>query len=200
MRLVNGFWIPDSWNYGEKSIGEQIAYSSDWELAIPYIRDWGVAIDGGANIGAWTRRLARKFSLVYAVEPNPDTFEALRENVGDLGNVRLVHAALGKSSGSVHLDGFGFGCHVGDGEGIPMITIDSLSTVPGFIKLDIEGYEYNALMGAPQALGNKPVVMFEDKYWFRYGTPRPRDHLLGLGYRKIRQIHRDHIYAHDSES
>ena len=139
--------------------------------------------------------MAAKFDVVYAVEPHPDTFEALKENVKHLPNVRCIHAFLGREAGTAGIEGIGFGCHLVGTGNIPVITIDSLGVKPGFIKLDVEGSEANALIGAFETLKHRPVVMFEDKYWKRYGSKHPTNYLPG--YSEVGRAHRDRIFTHD---
>jgi FkbM family methyltransferase len=50
----------------------------------------GVAVDGGANIGAYSRVMAGVFSHVHAFEPAPDTFECLRRNIEEWGITERV--------------------------------------------------------------------------------------------------------------
>ena len=139
--------------------------------------------------------MAAKFDVVYAFEPHPDTFEALKENVKHLPNVRCIHAFLGDKGGTAGVEGIGFGCYLKRSGNIPVVTIDSLNVKPGFIKLDVEGYEAHALMGAKETLKHRPVVMFEDKHWKRYGAKHPVTYLRG--YVEVGRVHKDRIFTHD---
>lgn len=62
-----------------------------------------VAIDCGANVGKVTRRLAETGAHVHAFEPDPYSFERLREAVAGLANVTLHNAAVGPEAGTVTL-------------------------------------------------------------------------------------------------
>lgn len=60
-----------------------------------------IAIDLGANVGDFTRRLAATGAEVHAFEPDPDTFAVLAERLADLPNVRLHNMAAGDRAGTV---------------------------------------------------------------------------------------------------
>lgn len=62
-----------------------------------------IAIDLGANIGRFTRRLAASGAEVHAYEPDPVTFARLSAAMADLPNVHLHQVAVGANSGTVKL-------------------------------------------------------------------------------------------------
>ena len=60
-------------------------------------------IDLGANVGAYTRRMALVAERVIAFEPDPFAFAVLRARVADLDNVSIENAAAGTSDGAALL-------------------------------------------------------------------------------------------------
>lgn len=148
------------------------------QLALKYVTNTKVAIDGGAHYGSWTRYMAKHFDTVYAFEPHPKIYECLEKNTELFNNITLVESAIGKKADKIYMcDGIdNSGCGYvkpprqgrarADGPGdIPVVTIDSydLDDV-GFIKLDVEGYEYFALQGALETINRcKPIIHLEDK-------------------------------------
>lgn len=62
-----------------------------------------ICIDAGANYGVYTRKFAQTGATVHAFEPDPDTFEQLQANVGDMPNVILHQTCLGDTPGMVTL-------------------------------------------------------------------------------------------------
>lgn len=196
MKEIDGLWFPTRWKLIENLAREMLDNAADWELAIPHIKGWGCAIDGGANVGAWTRRLAERFAVVHAFEPDANNFECLEKNTAHLPNVIRHRLALGKCEGSCEMMGQRSPSrHVGPGSGIRVVPLDHFKLEADFIKLDIEGSESLALQGAVETLKRWPVVMLEDKYFSRYGDPHPITFLRG--YRQVAAIHRDKIYTHD---
>lgn len=181
------------------------------EAALRWVTCHGTAIDGGAHVGTWSRQLALVFRQVVAFEPAADTFACLVENMMAHGcrNVTTYAAALGAQSGCVQMAldaknaerGNTGARHVVDGEDVPVITIDSLALDDvGFLKLDVEGSEPMALMGASDTLTRcRPVVLVEDKaMWVtHYGLPKSavRDLLTAQRYRLAETVGCDQIWV-----
>ena len=188
MKKVGDFWIPDEdlrfhwhrlWKAGkhrrktiERYANGQGEKYDDILAALAHVPGHGVAIDGGAHIGAYTRAMAQHFATIYAFEPAPDTYAALVRNLESWGLAERVHAY--QAAISDHHETIRMGLPRGrrslsrqiTGPGdIPTMRIDDLKlTELDFIKLDVEGYEYRALLGAEATLRRcKPVVMFEAK-------------------------------------
>ena len=171
--------------------------------ALPHVKKWTLALDGGAHVGSWTRPLAERFGHVVAYELAPDTFECLRRNTLSLSNVRIVNAAIGHRRGRVGVQepGHTLGRSVAEGGDIPMLRIDD-EKLPAldFLKLDLEGYEYFGLKGAEKTIRKfKPVILVEDKgHGLKYGVPENgvRHFLQSLGYVHILRMKPDHLYIH----
>ncbi|HUP04569.1 MAG TPA: FkbM family methyltransferase, partial [Bryobacteraceae bacterium] len=141
-----------------------------------------VAIDGGANVGAFTVELAALGYEVHAFEPIPETYGRLLENLAinpDLqSRVRSHNSALGDQDGAiVHMTLPGNspstphvtqpGEHGGTLQ-VPATTIDSYASAKhidriAFLKLDVEGFEPAVLRGASRMLNERRVdiVFFE---------------------------------------
>jgi FkbM family methyltransferase len=110
-----------------------------------------VVVDGGANFGAFTTLVSPRVKQVYSIEPNPENFELLKQNVDNnrLTNVTAINAALADKVGESLFEGRGEEGHLA-GHGLPVktITLDSLGpNPPSAIKLDIEGAEVIAVRG-----------------------------------------------------
>ena len=139
-------------------------------------------LDIGANIGTHTVILSELFKNVYAFEPQKEVFEVLKLNleVNNCKNVIPYNFGLGEKEKTADLgfldknepNNFGAATIVendklkkGDkkGETIVIKTLDSLNLKDiCFIKIDIEGYEYNALLGGQETIKKyRPVIIFE---------------------------------------
>ncbi|MBS0564819.1 MAG: FkbM family methyltransferase [Proteobacteria bacterium] len=76
---------------------------AEFEARAAQLGPGDVCLDLGANLGAFTWRLAATGAHVHAYEPDPETFARLAEAVGHLPNVTLHQQAVGAASGTVHL-------------------------------------------------------------------------------------------------
>ena len=147
------------------------------------LRPDSVVLDVGANIGLTALIAAQIASRgrILAVEGAPRNHAALARNLAEhaAGIAEPIHCAVGASAGRAHfVDNSAFG-HVqsaGTLVAVPptvvrQTTIDAIVAergLPGLdlIKLDIEGFEQDALEGAHETLARfDPVVFLEFNVW-----------------------------------
>jgi len=200
MQLAGNTWVPDADTYfGNYFKGGDVFEQENLDLALSFVEQFGVAVDGGAHVGSWTRHMAGKFDLVAAFEPKPENFECLVMNTLDCSNVVLSRFGLSDTAHEGALrEGNNSGCwHVTEGNDIRLRPLPDFGALD-FIKLDIEGYEYNALLGAIKQLYKySPIVLIEEK-----DLPhKPQDYkarqlLESIGYRELASIGRDVIFGH----
>ena len=158
---------------------------NEFALLDRLIRPGMNVVDGGANEGVYSLFLACKvgpIGRVIAVEPSAREFMRLSDNVttNNLNNVSLVASALAERAGEISLR-IAEAAHAGQNtvgdfayegitsvgtEVVPTTTVDELAAVHGLnvdvIKLDIEGAELRALMGATNVLRTaRPLVLLE---------------------------------------
>lgn len=76
---------------------------AEFDLRLAALRPGDIALDLGANVGIYTKKLAATGALVHAFEPDPATFARLTHEVGHLPNVVLHQKAVGAKDGLVHL-------------------------------------------------------------------------------------------------
>jgi FkbM family methyltransferase len=166
-----------------------------WRRAL---RDGGLFVDVGANVGTYTIWAAEHGADVIAIEPAADTFSLLKENIALNGYpVTAVRAAAGDHCGSAR---FTAGLDAGnslaaDGPVVTeLVTVDSLigdRRVAG-MKVDVEGFEIDVLRGAARALADRRIGLIQIEWnqasTFAVGTDRkPIAALLaGYGYRLFR--------------
>jgi FkbM family methyltransferase len=158
--------------YGEYSEGEIDLFRN---LMKPNI----VVLDIGANIGTFTLFFAKAVAphgLVYAFEPQRLIFQTLAGNMAlnSLPNVYCINKAVGKENGKINIppinySNFGnFGgipiqnCE--SGEEVEVITIDSLNlSCCHFIKIDVEGMEFDVIKGAENTIKQfRPIMYVEN--------------------------------------
>lgn len=131
-------------------------------------RPGGVVLDVGANVGAYAILFGRWVApggRVYAFEPAPAALEGLRAHLAANGVadvVRTVHAAVSDRTGTGVLAGAAeqgtarLGPADGAGEPVATVTIDDFCAgeglVPTLLKIDVEGWELEALRGARETI------------------------------------------------
>jgi FkbM family methyltransferase len=124
-------------------------------------------VDVGANIGSYTIWAADLGAEVIALEPAEDTFGLLRENIGLNGYpVRAIRAAAGATCGTARFTGGQDTVNRMDPEGIAetaMVTIDSVigDRIVAGMKVDVEGFEIEALRGCQRALSEHRIRLLQ---------------------------------------
>ncbi|MES2592401.1 MAG: FkbM family methyltransferase [Bacteroidota bacterium] len=138
-----------------------------------YLKKGDVIIDAGANIGCYSygfMSVIGDSGFIHAFEPSAKTFDCLVHNMSQFKNVHLYSYALGKKSGYVKVveenDNVGMNfCENTDrvNADCKVITIDSLNLNKcDFIKIDVEGFELDVLIGASQTIDTfKPKMYIE---------------------------------------
>lgn len=126
-----------------------------------------VVVQGGGNCGVFPHYLAGLFERVYTFEPDPENFHYLARNV-TAANVIKIQGALGNEPKLVQMTGTPVNCgayQVREGGTIPTFRIDDLGLEScDFLCLDIEGSEYECLLGARLTLTRfHPAILYEDK-------------------------------------
>ena len=140
-----------------------------------------VVVDAGANIGVYSQFLSHcvgSTGAVHSFEPSPENFKRLQSATRKLANVRLSQAAVGERSGQsklylsakLNVDHRTYTTAGDLRHAIPieMVALDDYFK-PGqrvdLIKLDIQGYELNALRGANRILQENPDIQLLFEFW-----------------------------------
>lgn len=137
-------------------------------------------IDVGANIGNHALFFSPYFKEVIAIEPNPTALKLLETNIflNQTKNIHIVPIGLSNESGTLpfvenseNLGGskFNLKCshttaykQLNVEKGDAILYRDFKTSSIGIIKLDIEGFELQALQGLKQTLIHyQPIVFFE---------------------------------------
>lgn len=133
------------------------------------------AIDAGAYRGEWTREFWIVFPRVpvLMVEPQPTQQPLLRELAGSVPGSEVLATALSDQPGSVTfvLQESNSGIHKGaspDQESISVrcttlaaVLADRAVFSPNLLKLDLQGYELEAMKGAMEHLKRFEVIICE---------------------------------------
>lgn len=196
MDLVGGIYIPRAEKYLRAHLAETPGFADNYDTDLHAFVDTlprkRIAVDVGASIGLWSRRLAGSFGSVHAYEPLPIARECFLRNV-EASNVYLHAAALGDRDGTVTIENrpsITFKTHVSGSSGSADIrTLDSFDIKEvDLIKIDCEGFDYWVLRGAEQTIRrDRPLVIFEAKEGvserrYRVAQTAPHDFMRSLGY------------------
>lgn len=154
------------------------------EHLITRIRPTDVVVDIGANIGVRTLAFSRAVpqGRVISFEPHPHTFERLKEHVtlNDPGNVTLVNKGIGQHVDTARLyqvveTNSGMNRILADADLVrstpfvdvhlsPLEPVLEGAGVPhvDVIKIDVEGFEMEVLLGARAVIErDRPVLFIE---------------------------------------
>jgi FkbM family methyltransferase len=201
MRQYAGIWFPDDEGTLTKAMMARLdsedVYRGDRLVeAMKVVPGRGVAVDAGANVGMWTRELAKAFKRVIAIEPNAANAECLDVNTAQFTHVAVVRCALGEVTGTIAMEtkkgNFSAtvapGGSVDDKARVPMMRLDELGLEAcDYLKVHVNGYELQALKGAVETLRRcKPVLTVVLKPKLAAFELAPEDviaWLEGQGYR-----------------
>lgn len=180
----------DGMNYGNsgeyKSSGE-IAAAEYVKNKLQNTTEKITVFDVGANIGKYAVELANVFSkencIIYSFEPSAETYNAMAKTVESNKKITPLNFGFGKEEAILKLysdkthSGLAsvykrkldhFNIEMSKYEEISISTIDNFCLKNSiekihFLKLDIEGNEYNALLGAEKMLKAKKIdfIQFE---------------------------------------
>ncbi|MBS0579339.1 MAG: FkbM family methyltransferase [Proteobacteria bacterium] len=161
-----------------------------------------VALDVGANLGWYSvllQRLSAPDARIFCFEPDPRTFELLRENLAanDASRVSALNIALGEAQGSAQLRRYkdsNNGRHslipgddIAGSVTVPLDTLahfwenQGLGDAPiAFMKVDVEGFEYFVLKGAGALLQRCARILLEYSPQSLALAGRPPDALVQL--------------------
>jgi FkbM family methyltransferase len=161
----------------------------------------GVFFDVGANWGHMSLHAASSKNFkgsIHSFEPFPTTFEDLSQTVTQSGKASMIeihHLAVSDFDGDCYIglpDNFNSGnaeVSIADsshGFKVESQKIDTMEIKsPDLMKIDVEGFEINVMMGAKETLlSAKPMIIFEN--WADLSkvkdTLAPFKYLRELGY------------------
>lgn len=178
---------------------------------IQKVRPGMTVVDIGAHNGFYTLVFAKQVGReghIFSFEPMPANFETLQKNVL-LNNLQSVvqvfpYAIFSREEDltlTVPDTNSGAGSVMSAGSGkqsrVHAVTLDSLGYRPDFIKMDIEGAEYDALLGAAKTIAQfRPVLLIELHHFDGNVAAHPVPEMLaGWNYR-IEWIERAHLTSY----
>ena len=180
MKQQYGWWMPDRETHFPEHFKKQRHKETpapyqrrqrNWALG--FVDEWRHCLDVGGNIGTWSRELCVRFDRVTAWEPQEDARDCYVKNVPH-SNYTLHPQGLGEHAGVMKFYQHDVSCgnaslrKEGVLEGpskdkptdenlveqeIEVVTLDSYRyTDVDFVKIDVQGYEWEVLKGATALL------------------------------------------------
>jgi FkbM family methyltransferase len=178
------------------------------------LREGDVVLDIGANIGYYALMAARLVGprgKVYAIEPVPHNMKLLEDSIrlNNCGNIETFRLAMGQSDGIAKLylsdhpnwSSFYRPRKVTGQIDIQINSVDSFlqgKRPPDVIRMDVEGYEYEILMGMSDLLASgRPLRLFIEFHPDIMGRSRAQAFLATLqehGFQLKKVILEPNIY------
>ncbi len=145
-----------------------------------------MVIDAGANIGQFARAAIETFPAadVLSFEPLPDVAARLRANLADCPRVKTIESAVGSTDGTLRFFRNAYDLassalpsasetdHTEEVE-VAVGRLDTLLRAetlraPVLLKMDLQGYELEALRGASETLARVDHVLLETAFTSNY--------------------------------
>lgn len=167
-----------------------------------------VIVDVGANIGVVTQHMLPHAKKLYAIEPSPEHFEALKANktFNHWDNVEVLNYALADKDGEMTLNvnpanrtcnsltlNYGQGGSVVKTKRMDTFFKENKIEQVDFMKFDVEGAEDLILRSEGFLNVYKKIKAIEIEFHFPTWT-KLADYLIGLGYH-VRQYKTSAIIA-----
>lgn len=167
------------------TLGKRERVTVDFLLHSHLLKEGSVALDIGANIGYYAlleSKIVGDSGKVYAIEPVSKNLVILKKNItlNNFSNIKAYHLAIGNEENeeaSIYVRSKGnlssFISIPSDSDGgtvkiekIRLTTADSfvrenMNRAPDFVRMDVEGYEFEILKGMSQILETSPSLLIE---------------------------------------
>lgn len=127
------------------------------------IKNFSNAVDIGCKEGGFARELEDDFQHIYCFDFR-DKKNSFSYNVKDTSKFTYTVCGLGEKNGTTFTSSKRVGRIKDWGPlEVPIRTLDSFEYIDiGFIKIDVEGYEYKVLLGSEITIKKyKPVILIE---------------------------------------
>lgn len=165
-RFANGsrLWVAPGMTGATGNLYAGLHEFEDMAFVLHALRPSDLFVDVGANVGSYTVLAGAAIGArSVAFEPVPSTFAHLRRNV-ELNRMQarttLHQAGVGREAGVLHFsadeDTTNHVVAEGSGITVPVVRLDDLvqEDGPAVLKMDVEGWETEALAGAHQFLAS----------------------------------------------
>jgi|TARA_B100000959_G_scaffold13714_1_gene13559 FkbM family methyltransferase len=217
MKKIKSYYIPKEDKSYEIYFSKFDHYQeAQRNRALAQVKNWNLAIDIGANIGLWSRELTNFFDKTICFEPNLNSIKCLKKNIitkkaiiyncalGSKNEDKELFTSINSGSSSfinyVKVDYNSDGSKIYDkwpqGTKKQLVKVKKLDEFNyyeiDFIKIDVQGYEFEVLKGAKKTLEiNSPIICIEEEY---PENSRAIKFLESLNYEIVDVILKEHIF------
>ena len=158
--------------------------------------------DIGAHLGEKSKKILDKNLKIVMLEPLPQCVKQLKESFKNNRNVEILEKAVGRTVGNMTLEVNSkmptistMAKHWKNGRfsnqkwdqiiSVEVTTLDHLIKIyglPNYIKIDVEGFELDVLLGLSQKAG---IISFEFTSEFLDQSIKCLNHLKKIGYKEF---------------
>lgn len=168
--IATPLFCPD--NYPETSLYQVIVesfYPRNWhfyEVEKTLVESDDIVIDCGAAEGLFSLLVHKRCKEIYLIEPLPVFIKSLKKTFHQCNNVEIIPCAISDTECISKISENDISSSVSDkseGVSINVTTLDKLfldrKTAVSYLKMDLEGYDYKALIGAKELIKKyKPKI------------------------------------------
>lgn len=167
--------------------GEKIYYDSPYGIAgyqsmlarqqyllsLAGVKNLSLVVDIGANVGYFSKLIRELYpsSIIYSIEPVPETYQCLKLNFGNDKKTKTVNIALSDAEGMAKMTFNPNQPSVShfDNKGKKEVIVDTLDRFVvknkiktiDLLKIDVEGFENLVLKGATKTLSKTKYLFME---------------------------------------
>ena len=192
------------------AIAQHLKSGQPWEphfktVVQHLVKEGDTVLDCGSNFGYNAVIMGKQIGpsgRLFAFEPQRIVNQQLSGNMilNNIYNAIVVHAALGQEQGLTTMSPVPYDLdwvNIGDtsvGEGgdeVQVITLDMIDSQPDFIKMDVQGYELFALLGAENTIKQSLPDIFieiEEHQLAKFNVTKEQllNYIKSFGYRMFR--------------
>ena len=210
-KKIGNYLFPSSDTHFERWILEGEYQKKQRDALFEYMeerRPIEYILDVGAHVGLWSRPMMHRANTKYiwAFEPNQLVRECYVLNMGGFENYSIYPVALGhknmKGFLNVETDNSGnTNVHPTKSGNTEIRTLDSFNFEHlDYIKVDVEGFEYNFLKGAVDTLNRcRPFVHLEMKSKnMRNSKEEFTRFMKNIGYSQVLKVGAEVLYDYNT--
>ena len=210
-KKIGNYLFPSSDTHFERWILEGEYQKKQRDALFEYMeerRPIEYILDVGAHVGLWSRPMMHRANTKYiwAFEPNHLVRECYVLNMGGFENYSIYPFALGDKNRKGHLnvetDNSGnTNIHPTKNGDTEIRTLDSFNFEHiDYIKVDVEGFEYNFLKGAVDTLNRcRPFVHLEMKSKnMRNSKEEFTRFMKNIGYSQVLKVGAEVLYDYNT--